>query len=109
MRILLVGHGRMGSLVASLAGDYGCTVAGIIDSRSAATLDEDAQISGDVRVAIDFSAADAVPKTLTALARRRISVVIGTTGWQSHEAQLRELVARSGIGVVASANFSTGV
>ena len=30
MHILLVGHGRMGRLVASLAGDYGCTIAGIV-------------------------------------------------------------------------------
>ena len=31
MRILLVGYGRMGKLVESLAGEYGCEVAGIVD------------------------------------------------------------------------------
>ena len=30
-RILLVGYGRMGKLVESLAGEYGCEVAGIVD------------------------------------------------------------------------------
>jgi len=110
MRILLIGHGRMGHMVASLAGDYGCTVAGIIDSRSAPELQGEAGAPwSDVKVAIDFSAPDAVSKNLPALARRRINVVIGTTGWQAHEATLREAAAQEGIGVVASANFSTGV
>ena len=35
-RLLLVGHGRMGKLVESLAADYGCEVAGIIDRHSSA-------------------------------------------------------------------------
>ena len=30
-RMLLVGYGRMGKLVESLAGEYGCEVAGIVD------------------------------------------------------------------------------
>jgi len=110
MRILLVGHGRMGHMVASLAGEYGCTVAGIIDSRSAPQLQDTAALPWtDVKVAIDFSAPGAVAANVAALARRGIHVVIGTTGWQHDERTLRDVVARSGIGVVASANFSTGV
>jgi 4-hydroxy-tetrahydrodipicolinate reductase len=35
--------------------------------------------------------------------------VIGTTGWQAHEPALRALAERSGIGVLASANFSLGL
>ena len=34
MRILLLGHGRMGQLVESLAPSYGATVAGVIDEHS---------------------------------------------------------------------------
>ncbi len=34
MRILLLGHGRMGQLVESLAPSYGATIAGVIDERS---------------------------------------------------------------------------
>jgi 4-hydroxy-tetrahydrodipicolinate reductase len=42
-------------------------------------------------------------------AQRRLSVVIGTTGWSAHEHELRALAERAGIGVVAAANFSIGV
>ena len=40
---------------------------------------------------------------------RSINVVIGTTGWQSHEAVLREVAAKAGIGVLAASNFSLGM
>jgi 4-hydroxy-tetrahydrodipicolinate reductase len=109
MRILLVGYGRIGRLVESLAGEYGCEVAGIVDIDSAALLAPGAGDWGAVDVAIDFSAPDAVPVNLTALAKRRINVVVGTTGWSTHEARLRAAVAEGGIGVVAAPNFSTGV
>jgi 4-hydroxy-tetrahydrodipicolinate reductase len=62
-----------------------------------------------VDVAIDFSLAHAVPDNLPQLAARKISVVIGTTGWQAQEAAMRAVAERAGIGVLASANFSIGM
>jgi 4-hydroxy-tetrahydrodipicolinate reductase len=108
MRLLLVGHGRMGRLVESLAASHGCEVAGIVTEASA----PDAIASGDfgpLDVAVDFSLASAVPLNLPQLAARGLSVVIGTTGWQSEEAAMRAIAARAGIGVLASANFSIGM
>jgi 4-hydroxy-tetrahydrodipicolinate reductase len=105
MKILLVGHGRMGRLVEGLAPSYGCEVVGVLTSRpEGAALD-----ATSAEVAIDFSAADAVPANLSRLAARRIDVVIGTTGWQAHEAACRPLVQEAGIGVIASANFAIGM
>jgi len=108
MRILLLGHGRMGRLVESLAPAYGATIAGIVDERSG----ERAIAEGDfgaVDVAVDFTLADAVVANLTQLAARRINVVIGTTGWQAQEAAMRDLATRAGIGVLAASNFSIGM
>jgi 4-hydroxy-tetrahydrodipicolinate reductase len=100
----------MGRLVESLAPEHGCTVAGIVDPESpdhSGPID-DPRWNG-VDVAIDFTAPAAVLENLPALARRRIDVVLGTTGWQAHEAALRRAVADAGIGIVAAPNFSTGV
>ncbi len=108
MRVLLLGHGRMGQLVESLAPSYGATVAGVIDERSGARAIADGDF-GQVDVAIDFTLADAVAANLSQLAARKINVVIGTTGWQSQEAALREVAARAGIGVLAASNFSLGM
>jgi 4-hydroxy-tetrahydrodipicolinate reductase len=108
MRILLVGHGRMGRLVESLAGEYGCEIAGIVDPP-AGTDGVDSDRWRGAEVAIDFSSPEAVMANVQALARRRINVVLGTTGWGEHEAALRKTIAESGIGIVAAPNFSTGV
>src|SRR5215212_4738893 len=108
MRLLLIGHGRMGKLVEALAPEYLASIAGVVTSANAATVLR-AHDFGHVDVAIDFSLADAVPKTLPLLAERGINVVIGTTGWAAHEAALRELVARAPMGVLAAANFSVGM
>jgi 4-hydroxy-tetrahydrodipicolinate reductase len=108
MRILLVGHGRMGRLVESLAGEYGCEIAGIVDPP-AGTDGVDSDRWRDAEVAVDFSSPDAVAANVQALARRRIDIVLGTTGWSAQEAALRRTVADAGIGIVAAPNFSTGV
>jgi 4-hydroxy-tetrahydrodipicolinate reductase len=108
MRILLLGHGRMGRLVESLASSYGGTVAGVIDEHSGERAIADAGF-GDVDVAIDFTLADAVPKNLPQLAQRKINVVIGTTGWQAHEVAMKAIAKDAGIGVLAASNFSLGM
>ena len=110
MRILLVGHGRMGRLVGELAADYGCELAGVIDPQSPlhGGGPDEARWRG-IDVAIDFSFPDAVKTNLPALARHGINLVIGTTGWQADEAAMRRAVADAGVGIVAAPNFSTGV
>ena len=107
MRILLVGYGRMGRMVESLAPEYGGEIAGAVDIDTATSL-----ATGDwgpVDVAIDFSFPDAVPTNVPALAKRGVNIVVGTTGWSAREAEVRAAVAQAGIGVVVAPNFSTGV
>ena len=110
MRILLVGYGKMGRTIESLAGEFGCEVAGFIDPPSPGGTDgpQSDRWSG-VDVAIDFSTPESVVKNVPVLAGRGISVVIGTTGWQKDEAAIRRAVADTSVGVVAAPNFSTGV
>jgi len=110
MRLLLVGYGRMGRLVGELAADYGCEVLGIVDPVSPAhSGDVNDPRWRDVDVAIDFTSPDAVLGNVSALARRRINVVLGTTGWQRHEPELRRVVDEAGSGIVAAPNFATGM
>ena len=108
MRILLLGHGRMGRLVESLAPEYGATIAAVIDEHSGPRAIAEGDY-GPVDVAIDFTLADAVVKNLPQLAGRKINVVIGTTGWQAQEAAMRAVAATAGVGVLAASNFSLGM
>src|SRR6185437_11893140 len=101
MKLLLIGHGRMGRLVESLAPEYGFDVAGVVTSATPAASWPLAD------VAIDFSVGAAVPSTVDRLAATGTSVVIGTTGWQEQESVVR--LAAANIGVVAAPNFAIGV
>lgn len=110
MRILLVGYGKMGQMVGGLAREYAGEVVGIVDPASpdhSGGVDDPRWNSVDV--AIDFTSPDAVMANVPALARRGLNVVLGTTGWQQHEADLRRVIAAAGTGIVAAPNFSTGV
>lgn len=107
-RILLVGYGRMGRMVESLAGDYGCTIAGVVDPAIGTEGVDSGRWQG-VDVAVDFSSPAAVMSNVPALARRGINIVVGTTGWSGSEDTLRKVIADAGVGVVAAPNFSTGV
>jgi len=110
MKVLLVGHGKMGRMVEALAGEYGCDLAGVIDPASPAHGGgPDAERWTGVDVAIDFSTPDSVATNVPALARRGINLVVGTTGWGEREPMLRKAIADAGVGIVAAANFSTGV
>ena len=109
-RVLLVGYGKMGRLIESLAGDYDCEIAGIVDPLAGKdTIDSERWQASGIDVAVDFTTPGAVMTNVPSLARRKINVVLGTTGWSAHEAELRKVVADTGIGIVAAPNFSTGV
>jgi 4-hydroxy-tetrahydrodipicolinate reductase len=109
MRLLVVGHGRMGRLVEALAPAYGFEVAAVLDRTSneqgrGAT----AERCAGVAVAVDFSTPETTLATAPRLAALGVSLVVGTTGWQARESELRDAVARSDAGAVVAANFSLG-
>lgn len=110
MRLLLIGYGRMGKAVDRLSTSYGCTVAGRldVDNNVGGSGITAAAVDG-VDVAVDFSIPDAVAENLPRLAAHGVNLVVGTTGWQAHEPEMRRVAADAGIGVVAAANFSLGV
>jgi len=110
MKLLLVGHGKMGQLVGELSKAYGFEVAGVIDPMSPlhGGGPDDERWNG-VDVAIDFSTPDSIAANVPALARRGINLVVGTTGWSAEEAAIRAVVAQANIGIVVAPNFSTGV
>ena len=101
------GWGGRGKLVETLSRQYGFGVVGVLD------IDNNADGRGLLAapaadVAVDFTDAAAVLQNLPLLVRRRINVVVGTTGLQDHEPGLRRLVDDAGVGAVVASNFSLG-
>lgn len=110
VRILLVGYGRMGKAVDALSAEYGCEVVERLDvhnNRGGEGIDSPTLPAADV--AIEFSLADAAASNVKKLAARGIDVVVGATGWDAQEEEVRRAAEEARIGVVHAANFSLGV
>lgn len=110
MKLCLLGYGKMGRLLRPLAEERGhgvVTVDPHAEDADYAAL-ADADLAG-VDVAIDFTTPEAAAGNVRALADARVSVVVGSTGWDSGDADLRDAVRRAGIGFLYATNFSIGV
>src|SRR2546426_5751886 len=92
MKLALLGHGRMGRVIAAQARAAGHEVAAIVTSSNAA---DAARLLPGHDVAIDFSVPAAVPAHAAACAAAGVPPVEGTTGWHEEEAAGRRLGARS--------------
>lgn len=104
-RLAIVGYGKMGKEVESLAKEKGFEITDIFD------IDKPLNENGNYRfdVAIDFTSPDAVIENIRKYAKLRKNAVIGTTGWYEHLLEVKKIVEETGIGLIYSSNFSVGV
>ena len=108
--LAIVGYGRMGKLVEQLAPEYGFAVALKLDEFNNAAFEGlTPENFRGVDVAIDFSIPSAVPRNGEGIAALGVNMVIGTTGWLEHLEAVKAAVARHGVGLVWSPNYSVGV
>ena len=110
MRIALIGYGKMGKLVKTLAEAKGHEVAVVVNEAHAGLPAEQLVEKLSVaEAAIDFSTADAVRRTVEACMAARIPVVEGTTGWDQQRDEIECLVNEGNGTMVFGSNFSIGV
>ena len=110
MRIAIVGYGKMGRLVERVALERGHQIALKLDEFNNTGFEGvTAENFRGVDVAIDFSIPAAAVKNIEKIAALKVNLVIGTTGWLEQTAHVKEIVDRSGIGLIWSPNFSIGV
>ncbi len=109
MTILVLGRGKTGAVVAEVAREreHKVRVLSSAQNHSAKALTDGAL--RDVNVVMDFTTPDAVLANVRACVRAGKNMVVGTTGWDEHLQEVRELVEKSGTGLLFGANFSIGV
>lgn len=111
LKVLIVGHGRMGRQIESLAAHHGAEIVGILDAHNntgGSGLTIERWPAGSIDVIIEFSQAEPFLENLPHLASLNANLVIGTTGWKGREAEVRAAIDKAGIGAVVAANFSVG-
>lgn len=109
MKLVLFGHGRMGTLIEDRASDDGHSVGEVVTSADAGRSPE--ELAGRLRghdAAIDFSVGSAVLRNATACALAGVPLVEGTTGWRDQELTVRRVIEEGGCAMVAGENFSVG-
>ena len=105
MNIAVVGNGRMGQMIDAVCakGDE-IRVAGFVGPDACCSIDEIA----DIDAAIDFSYPGNLEALLGSAVRRRLPLVIGTTGLTPQQGDMIR-AASAQIPIVWANNFSTGV
>src|SRR4051794_7779554 len=111
MKLLVLGKGKTGSVVAEMAQERGHEVVALDehDNAGASALSEENLRKLAADVAIDFTTPDAVMENIHACVRAKVNMVVGTTGWYGKIPSVRKAVEDSSIGFVYGSNFSVGV
>ena len=104
IQVAIVGYGKMGRMIESLAPQYGIGISHRLDVGWTA-----ADLAERPDAAIEFSTPEAAVANLEALAALKIPVVCGTTGWMTELDRVRRAVEAAGSALVYSANYSIGV
>ena len=109
MRILVLGAGKTGKLVAQTAAQHGHSVH-VLDAkenRGAAALTPPFVAGFDA--AIDFTTPEAVIANMRACLANGAKMVVGTTGWYGQLDDMKALAERRGGSLLYGTNFSLGV
>jgi 4-hydroxy-tetrahydrodipicolinate reductase len=108
LRIALIGMGRMGRAIDTLAAERDAViVARLGASDMARGLDMAALAGADV--AIEFTVPDHALANAAACLALGCPVVVGTTGWSARRGELEDAVRSTGCPALWSPNFSVGV
>jgi 4-hydroxy-tetrahydrodipicolinate reductase len=109
MRILILGAGKTGRLVAEVASERSHTVRILASSENANASALTPAFLKDFDLAIDFTTPAAVVANMRACLPIGIRMVIGTTGWYSHLPEIKTLAAQHKTALLYGTNFSIGM
>lgn len=110
MNLAIIGYGKMGRMIETLAPAAGFTICAIVNLKSnsnGAALSRES-LSG-AQVAIEFTQPSAAPANIERLAAAGVNIVCGTTGWHGELPRVSSAVENAGVSLVWSRNFSVGV
>jgi 4-hydroxy-tetrahydrodipicolinate reductase len=109
MRILVLGRGKTGALVAEVASERGHEVRSLASQENQDGRGLTDELARQTDVVIDFTTPHAVIPNVIRCAELGLPVVVGTTGWYQHLDRVRELVRERKTALLYGSNFSVGM
>lgn len=107
--LALIGMGKMGRLLATLAPEEGFRVVAELDPARPGYAGVTRESLRGAQVAIEFTTPEAAPENVRACANAGCPVVVGTTGWYHELDAVAADVERAGGAILTAPNFSLGV
>jgi 4-hydroxy-tetrahydrodipicolinate reductase len=107
MNIALIGYGRMGHEIESIAVKRGHFIKLIVDEDNVTDLNS-SKLKG-IDVAVEFSSPSAAFNNIVKCLGEKVSVVSGTTGWLENYNDVVEVCNKNKTSFIHSSNFSIGV
>jgi 4-hydroxy-tetrahydrodipicolinate reductase len=107
MKIALIGYGKMGKEIESIALKRGHTIVlKVKKDNSASTTDSHLK---EADVAIEFSTPHTVVENIKKCLNAGLPIVVGTTGWYDHFEEMKKLCRKKSGALFYATNFSVGV
>ena len=109
MRLLVLGQGKTGSLVAEVAGERGHEIRSMTSHENQDSRGLTLSLLEQTDVVIDFTTPFAVFPNIIRCVEARVPIVVGTTGWYQHLEKVRESVRERKTAFLYGSNFSVGM
>jgi 4-hydroxy-tetrahydrodipicolinate reductase len=109
VKILVLGRGKTGALVAEVARDRGHEVSSLGSQENQDGRGLTLDVLKQTDVVTDFTTPHAVIPNIIRCAEARVPMVVGTTGWHQHLEKVRELVRERNAALLYGSNFSVGM
>ncbi|HEY1020210.1 MAG TPA: 4-hydroxy-tetrahydrodipicolinate reductase [Sediminibacterium sp.] len=107
MRIALIGYGKMGKAIESIALEKGHEVVITIDLNNAADLNKENMAKADV--AIEFTGPHSAFANVMKCLEIGIPLVCGSTGWLEHWNEVKSFCEKQNGTLIYASNYSIGV
>lgn len=108
MKIALIGYGKMGKMIESLAKEQNHEIVSIIDpSTKNSEVSKESLAPADI--CIEFTHPDAVLNNIRKTLAIGKKVVVGTTGWESKIGEVKQWVDSNNGALFYASNFSIGM
>jgi 4-hydroxy-tetrahydrodipicolinate reductase len=107
MRIALIGYGKMGQMIETIATERGHKIVLKISIDNTADFTREALLKADV--AIEFTSPHSAFDHVTKCIEWGVPVVCGSTGWNDRLPKAKKMAEEKGVGFLHASNFSIGV